>query len=293
MKNLFEKKARPIFVGLVFFALSPILFLAFKSNKIENKLKSNSDINTPVNYRTITNNAFNVGEKLNYRVHYGLVNAANITMEVMASNQTFDRPNELVGRSAYHIVTEGKTIKAFDWAYKVRDKFESWVDQESLAPLKYAKQVQENKYIDQDLVFFRHPSSKLNGKKGALDMSPYTQDIVSVLYYARNIDYAKAKKGDLFPIHVYLDNKIYDLNFKFDGIETIKSDIGKVKCYKLIPKLVVDRVFKSEEDMTIWISADDNKIPIRVQSDIQVGSLKVDLTSYQGLRNTFSAKLKK
>jgi hypothetical protein len=251
------------------------------------------DILSKYEYRSIKNKAFDHGEKLEFRVHYGIINAAKITAEVMPKKELFERPQESKGRQAYHIVAQGQTLKAFDWAFKVRDRFDSWVDEESLCPLKYTKSVEENNYRDQDLVYFRHPSQKLNGKKGNMDIPEYTQDIVSSLYYARNLDLANAKKGDMFPIDIYLDNKIYNLHFRFDGIEIIKSDVGRVRCYKLIPRLVVDRVFKGEEDMTVWVTADDNKIPVRVKSDIQVGSLKVDLTSYSGLRNPFTALVTK
>jgi hypothetical protein len=251
-----------------------------------------ADTKSKYMYRSVKNKAFQEGEVLKFRVHYGIINAAHIVMKVNKGTSTFNRPEELNGRNAYHMVAEGKTISAFDWMFKVRDKFESWVDTQSLCPLKYSKSVQEDNYKDQDLVFYRHPSGKLNGQKGNKDMPSYTQDIVSALYYARNIDFANASVGDTFPINIYLDNEIYNLNFKFAGKETIKTDIGKIKCYKLIPRLVVDRVFKGEEDMTVWISADENKIPIRVQTEIQVGSLKVDITSYEGLRNPFSAKIK-
>jgi hypothetical protein len=121
----------------------------------------------------------------------------------------------------------------------------------------------------------------------------YTYDIASSIFYVRNIDFSDAKAGDEYPINIYLDNKIYELSFKYAGKEIIKSDIGKVKCIKLIPKVVVDRVFGDEEAMTIWVSDDENKIPIRVKADLKVGSVKVDLTSYSGLKNTFSSKLKK
>ncbi|MCK9481530.1 MAG: DUF3108 domain-containing protein [Bacteroidia bacterium] len=259
----------------------------------EPKSEGVTEDNSNYVYRKLPNTAFQEGEKLNFRVHYGIINAANIQMEVVADNQLFSRPEELKGRKAFHVVVQGSTIKAFDWAFKVRDRFDSWIDEDALAPLKYSKSVLENNYTDQDLVYYRHVSGKLNGKKGNLDIPSYTQDIASALYYARNIEFKNAKVGESFPIDVYLDNEIYNLNFKYLGVETIKSDIGKVKCYKLKPRLVVDRVFKGEDDMTVWISADENKIPIRVQSDIQVGSLKVDLTSYSGLRNNFDAKLKK
>jgi hypothetical protein len=238
-------------------------------------------------YRAIGNSAFKGGEKLNFRVHYGFLNAAKI--KVVIDNDLVDVKN----RKAYHVIAEGKTISAFDWMYKVRDKFESYVDSQSLAPLKYKKAVRENKYVDTDFVIYQHHKDRLVGVKGKLKMKAYTQDIASALFYARNIDFSEAKVGDIYPIDIYLDNKIYNLAFKYAGKETIKSDVGKVKCIKLIPKLVVDRVFKGEEDMTVWISDDKNKIPIRVKSEIKVGSLKVDLTSYSNLRNPFTAKVKK
>jgi hypothetical protein len=92
-------------------------------------------------------------------------------------------------------------------------------------------------------------------------------------------------------LDIYLDQKIYNLKFKYLGKETIKTDVGKVRCIKLRPQLVVDRVFKDEDDMTIWISDDANRIPVRVKTEIWVGALKVDLTSYSGLLNPFSAKV--
>ena len=238
-------------------------------------------------YRNIKNTAFKGGEKLNYRVHYGFLNAAKIKITVDKNLV------DIKTRKAYHVTAEGRTIKAFDWMYKVRDKFESYVDSQSLAPLKYRKAVRENKYVDTDFVIYQHHKKRLVGVKGKLNMNSYTQDIASALYYARSIDFSKAKKGDVYPIDIYLDNKIYNLAFKYAGKETIKSDVGKVKCIKLIPKLVVDRVFKGEEDMTVWISDDKNKIPVRVKSEIQVGSLKVDLTGYSNLKNPFSSKVKK
>ncbi len=238
-------------------------------------------------YRKITNNAFTNNEKLEFRVHYGLINAASIVFEVgPALIQKYDR-------KCFNVKAEGKTLKSFDWAYKVRDRFETYIDAEALAPISYNKSVQEDKYTDNDLVTFKHNSKKLFGVKGILDMPVYTHDVISSIYYVRNIDFTKSKVGDKFPLDVYLDNKIYNLGFKYAGKETITTDIGKVKCIKLVPTLIVDRVFKDQEDMTVWISDDENKIPIRVKAKIMVGSIKVDLTSYSGLKNDFKALIKK
>ncbi len=238
-------------------------------------------------FRKMTNTAFKNGEKLTFRVHYGPVNAANITMSVDAATANIN------GRNAYSVRCEGETLKSFDWAYKVRDKFQSWVDQESLAPLRYAKTVRENKYFDEDLAIYMHDKKKMRNSDGELAIPAYTQDIASALFYARNIDYSKAVLNQVYPIDVYLDNKVYNLNFTFIGRETISTDLGKIKCIKLRPKLVVDRVFKSSNDMTVWISDDLNKIPVRVQTAIKVGNLKVDITGYQNLRNAFTSLEKK
>jgi hypothetical protein len=238
-------------------------------------------------YRKVANTAFKAGEKLKFRAHYGLINAAVITMQVNAAT------SNISGRNAYAVKVEGETLKSFDWAYKVRDKFESWVDQDALAPLRYAKTVRENKYFDEDVAIYMHEKKKMRNSDGELAIPTYTQDIASAMFYARNINYTNAYMNQVFPIDVYLDNKVYNLNFTFIGRETINTDLGKVKCIKLRPKLVVDRVFKSTNDMTVWISDDANHLPIRVQSAIKVGSIKVDLTGYEGLRNGFSSLVKK
>ncbi len=238
-------------------------------------------------YRKVNITSFTHGEKLEFRVHYGLINAANIVFEVTPTAV------EKQERNCYNIKAEGKTLKSFDWAFKVRDKFETFVDKEWLAPVTYTKSVQEDKYLDNDLVNFKHNKKKLYGVKGVLDMPEYTHDVISAVYYVRNLDFSKSKVGDKFPLDVYLDNQIYNLGFKYDGKETLDTDIGKVKCIKLVPTLVVDRVFKDKDDMTVWISDDDNHIPVRVKAKIMVGSIKVDITKYSGLKNEFKALVKK
>lgn len=242
--------------------------------------------NEAFSFRKQNNASFSFGEKLEYRVHYGWINAAHITMQVD------DTISKVDGRSAYHIVAKGKTNRSFDWMYTVRDHFESYVDSTGMAPLKYFKSVREDNYKDKDLVYYNHETKKLRGLKKDMDMPRYVQDIVSGTYYARTIDFSNAYVGKTYPLDIYLDQKIYNLKFKYLGKETIKSDFGKVKCIKLRPQLVVDRVFKDEDDMTIWVSDDANRIPVRVQTDIWVGSLKVDLTGYSGLLNPFSSKVK-
>lgn len=268
--------------GTIFITTAAILATAMMSFEAQDRTAANQTFA----YRKITNDAWKAGEKLTFRAHYGLINAATIKMTVDAAT------SKISNRTAYAMKVEGETLKSFDWAYKVRDKFQSWVDNESIAPLRYAKTVRENKYFDEDLVIYMHDKKKLRNPEGELTIPAYTQDIASALYYARNLDLQNATVNQEFPIDIYLDNTVYNLSFTYLGKETIKTDLGKVKCIKLRPKLVVDRVFKSSNDMTVWVSDDDNKIPIRVQSAIQVGSVKVDITGYENLKNSFTALVK-
>jgi hypothetical protein len=277
---------KPFYLSLTLLSSLVLTGAVLSSFTIESSISS-SNAEDVFKYRKIINSAFTNNEKLEFRVHYGLINAASIVFEVgPALVQKYDR-------KCFNIKAEGKTLKSFDWAYKVRDRFETYIDAEAMAPISYNKSVQEDKYTDNDLVTFRHNSKKLFGVKGILDMPVYTHDVISSIYYVRNIDFSKSKVGDKFPLDVYLDNKIYNLGFKYAGKETIATDIGKVKCIKLVPTLIVDRVFKDQDDMTVWISDDENKIPVRVKAKIMVGSIKVDLTSYSGLKNEFKALVKK
>jgi hypothetical protein len=235
--------------------------------------------------RKINNLAYQPGETLKYRIHYGAINAGVVSMTVS------NTPTIINGKTAYNLRVEGETVKSFDWAYKVRDKFESWVDQESQAPLRYAKTVRENNYFHQDVAIYDHDNRKLRNKQGELAIPQYTQDIASAIYYLRNLDYANATPGKQYPVDVYIDNQVYSLPITYKGKEVIKTDLGKIRCIKIKPKLVVDRVFKYADALTVWVTDDANHIPVRIEGQIYVGSIKVDITQHTGLKNAFSSKV--
>jgi len=230
-------------------------------------------------YRSQNNTAFTYGEELRYKIHYGFINAATAKIKIDPNSVEVD------GRPTYHITAKGRTNSGFDWMYKVRDHFETWVDTASMAPLKYFKLVKENKYKDVDLVYYNHEEEKLRGKKKNMEMPRYAQDVVSGMFYARTLDFSDAKPGDTYPINIYLDQEIYKLKFKFLGKETISTKFGKIRCLKIRPQVVADRVFKDEDSMTIWVSDDNNRIPLRVSSSLWVGAIKCDLVEHKGLKH--------
>lgn len=232
--------------------------------------------------KEIKNQAYQSREELNYRVHYGALNAAVVQMSV-------SKLLKINNREAYNLKIEGQTINSFSWMFRVRDKFESWVDAKSHTPLRYAKTVREDAYYHQDIAVYNHKEKWLKNKEGKISITEHTMDIAAAIYYMRTFDYKNKAIGHTFPMDIYIDNQLHKLSVKYVGKEEVDTDLGKVSCIKLKPQLVVDRVFKDQDAMTVWVSDDENHIPIRIQTDIYVGSLKVDLTSYKNLKNPFSS----
>ena len=232
--------------------------------------------------RKIQNKAFKRGEKLKYRVHYGMIDAGNATLEVTADTV------KIAKRNTFHMVAKGFTNSAWDLVFPVRDTYESYVDQESILPWFHKRRVNENGYIINHDVAFNHYSHEAISNQQRYKTDTNVQDMVSAFYYARVLDFSTAKKGDLFVVNTFFDFQNYPMKIKFIGTEIIKTDFGKIKCYKFHPVVQKGRVFKTEEDMTVWLSADDSKVPVRVQTNILVGSIKMDLIEYSGLTSTLN-----
>ena len=239
-----------------------------------------NDITVANELRTITNEAFRPGEVLKFRIHYGIIDAGEATLEVKSDIQNFG------GRECYHVVGSGRSVGAFDWFFKVRDRYESVVDKEAIVPWFFIRRVNEGGYIINQNVTFNHYTDSAKSEKATIAIPDNTQDLISSVYYARTLDFSSAQEGDIFPIVGYIDDEVFPLNLKFLGREKVKSKKGTFRCIKLRPMLQEGRVFTDKEDMTIWVSDDKNKIPVRMQTNILVGSIKMDLVDFSNLANT-------
>ncbi len=240
--------------------------------------------------RSIVNKAFQRGEKLTYRVHYGLINAGEATLEVLNSTKTIN------GRPIYHVAATGKTLGAFNAVYKVDDRYDSFIDEEAMVPWAFMRRVQEGNYIINQDYFFNHykhlvkarrsgSGEKVYGDTIMTNLPDNIQDMISAFYQMRTIDMSFIEVGDLIQLYAYMDEEIYPIRLKFLGKEEMKTDIGKVKCLKFVPVVQKGRVFKDEQDLKVWITDDENKIPVRVEAEIIVGSIKIDITQAANLRN--------
>ena len=229
------------------------------------------------------NEAFKQGEILSYRLHYGLMDAGVILMEV--------KPEviEVAGRKVYHVVGNGYTKGTFDWFFKVRDRYETFIDKDAMLPWMFVRRCDEGGYIINQDYTFNHYTNKVDiGGGEKVDIPKGTQDMISAFYSARNLDLTNANVGDVFTINSIVDKEIWPLKIRYVGKETITCDIGKFNCVKFRPIVQKGRIFKREDDLNVWLTDDKNHVPLRAQAKLLVGSIKLDIVSAKNLANPTS-----
>ena len=230
---------------------------------------------------TKTNNAFKAGEILSYKLHYGIIDAGVAILEV--------KPDmiDVSGRQVFHVVGNGYSKGTFDWFFKVRDRYETFIDKDALLPWMFIRRVNEGGVIINQDYTFNHYTNKVDvGAGEKVDVPEGTQDMISAFYSARNLDLSKAKEGDVFTINSIVDKEIWPLKIRYVGKDVIKTELGKFKCLKFRPIVQKGRIFKREDDLNVWISDDENHVPLRAQAKLLIGSVKLDITSAKNLANS-------
>jgi len=234
---------------------------------------------------------FKAGEKLEYRVHYGIFNASYASLS-LSKKDSLDDENLLA--SGY-----GKTIGLARLFFKVEDYYSSYFDNEKVSPVFFKRNTYEGGYTKDLEISFDSQGNKAsvnNIKKGTLEVIPTeenVQDLISSLYYLRkNFSPNSIEVGDYYTINMFYDSKNRELALKYLGKEVINTKFGKVECLKLMPATDRSRIFKGEGSITMWLTNDKNKIPIRIQADLLVGSIKADLEKFSGIANPLEIIIK-
>ena len=182
------------------------------------------------------------------------------------------------------MVGKGWTTGATDWFFKVNDHYKTYMDIEKMEALQFIRRVDEGGFLINQDYYFEQDSNKVRTQNNEDYTVPNgVQDMLSSFYYARSLDFSSAKMNDVFIIPAFVDDKVEYLRVKYKGKESIKVRKGKYACLKFNPIVLEGRVFKDDDDVTVWISDDENKIPILIQSKIIVGSIKAELNEYEGL----------
>lgn len=242
-----------------------------------------------------TNTTFLAGEKISYKVAYNWgfiwVDAGKVIFEVDSLEKN--------GKTFYHFISSGRSLTRYDWIFKVRDSFESFVDVVGIKPFKFVRCTYENAYQVHNKYLFDHSKDKIytftenSNKKYQIDtlgLDECTFDVLSAIYYTRNIDFSHYSFGDTIPVSMIIDNEIYNLYIRYINKEVVENIDGKLyNCIKFKAMLVEGTIFNKGEDLIVWVTDDKNKIPIITEAKILVGSVKAYLTEAKGLRYKIEA----
>ena len=228
----------------------------------------------------VSNTAFKAGEVITMKVYY-----TTLGMYVGAGEAVFSTSLERFnGRNVYHCVGTGTTYSFFDNFFRVRDRYETYVDTTTMLPVKFIRNVDEGGTKFYDNVTFNHNAGTAVSTKGVYKIGSCIQDVISATYYARNINFNIYKPGDKIPFDMFLDNETYHLYLRYEGKENIKTKYGKFRAIKFKPLLIKGSIFQGGENMNVWVSDDANHLLLRAESPISVGTIKVDMMGYRNLR---------
>lgn len=234
----------------------------------------------PGEFCGVRNTAFKDGEEVTMVVYYN-----TLGVYVGAGEAKFTTNIEKFnGVPVYHCIGTGNTYSFFDNFYKVRDRYETYIDTGSMLPVKFIRNVYEGGSKIYNNITFNHRAGTAVSTNGVFKVTPCIQDVISAVYYARNIDFSKYKPGDKIPFDMFLDDEIYHLYIRYEGKENVKTKYGKFRAIKFKPLLIKGTIFKGGENMNVWVSDDKNHLLLRAESPIAVGSIKVDMMGYRNLR---------
>jgi hypothetical protein len=234
---------------------------------------------------TTHNTAFQAGESITYKIYYrvaGVYAGAGEAVFTSALDQLYNKP-------VYHVTGSGKTNSLFDDFFKVRDKYESYIDTTTLQPYKFIRNVNEGGHTTYENVTFNKATNTALTSKGVFKVPECVQDVISSMYYARNVNFSHLKVNDTIPFSMFLDNEVYHLYIRYLGKETVKTKYGKFRTIKFKPLLIKGTIFEGGEKMIVWVSDDPNHIPVRVESPIIVGSIIVDMIDFRNRRHPLSS----
>lgn len=255
------------------FFLFIILFLTASS------LSADSD------FCATDNISFNGNEQVQFKIFYNIIG-----LYVDAGTASFTTSiAKINNKPVYHIVGLGTSNPSYDWIFRVRDRYETYIDTSTLKPYRFVRHVEEGGYRKDELVNFNHDERKAISAKGSFDVPPCIQDVLSAVYYARNIDFSKRAIGEKIPFSMFIDDEVHNLYIRYLGKEVVKTKYGIFRAIKFKPMLIGGTVFKGGELMTVWVSDDGNHLPLRIESPISVGSVKVDMMKYKNIRYPFSS----
>jgi len=244
-----------------------------------------------VNDCGISNATFSDGEEVTYVISYTWLFLWTDVGEVNFTVNT----DKKKGKNLLHLKSVGNTYAFYDWFFKVRDLYESWIDPVTMQPIYFNRAIYEGGFTKENEYTFdwtkNEVLTRIKRKDGpnqfdSLKIEKCSYDVVSAIYSARNFDYSNIQIGKMFPVTTIFDKEIFHIGFKYLGKEKKNiKDLGKINCMKFQVDLVVGDVFSGDQKLFVWVTDDMNHLPVFIESPIKVGSIKARVVYWKGLKS--------
>lgn len=235
--------------------------------------------------RSVPQSSFGRGEVIKYTVHYGLINGGEATVETSGN---LERVND---RPCYKATVSGRTTGSFDFFLRIRDQWRAYIDTTSILPIRAQRDIAEKNYRKKETVNFDHlrdiaeVEDHTKDKHKTVKVANNTLELVSGFYYLRTLNFDRMRVGDVVRIPGYFDGDNVMLEVTYKGREIVETKAGDVRAFKLVPKMPSNKLFRGENAISVYLSDDRNKIPVLFQAEMFVGTVKVDMVKYQGLKS--------
>lgn len=241
-------------------------------------------------YPRVKNDSFTKGEVLDYKMSYGIFTVGRGSTKI---DPNYYRVNN---RQCFKVEVTGKTVGMIDWVADVDDQWGAYIDTAALVPHMTYRKIREGKYKKDEVVNFDHLNGKVeakvfNHKTGKFkepvqhDAPQYVRDLISGFMYMRTQDLSKTKVGDTVIVSGFFEDSVYNLKVIFNGRQTIKTKAGKFRALVFKPSMPKNSLFDGKDSITAWFSDDKNRIVLKVEADMFIGSAGVELTNYRGVKN--------
>ena len=281
------------------FALLPVLLLFLPLSQpekggenISSEVENRPEVNSFFADCSLDNRAFSSGERVVYTVYYKLgfiwLSAGTVTFTVEEDD------------NYYHMEAFGRTSSTYDRIFRVRDRYTSKVDKYSLLPVHAVRDIEEGSYRKYAELSFDYNSGFIKAKHGrnrdkleldTLEMDRCMHDVLSIIYYSRNMNVDRMNVNDVIDLAVTLDDKTYNVGMRYEGLTENKRirRAGRFDLLEFTPQVIAGNVFEEGDEMTVWVSNDRNRIPVMIESPLTVGSIRVVLDEYDGLRHPLAS----
>ena len=241
-------------------------------------------------YMPVPNESFARGETLHFKMTYGIFTVGRGSASI---SPTYYKLND---RDCFKVDVYGKTVGMVDWVADVDDQWGAYIDTAALVPHMFYRKIREGRYRKDEQTYFDHEHRKISVKVAdkktgkfkepqIYDAPAHVRDMIGGFLYLRTMDFTNLKASDTVVVKGFFEDEFYALRIVYKGKKTIKTKLGKIRTLVFKPVMPKNQLFDGENSITAYFSDDKNRIPVKIDAEMFIGSAGVELTDYSGLRN--------